>query len=799
MDFDKIKQNILNSSETSTSESESISGSELHEEFEINNFLPEFEPIKLSGKNLAQNYVSAFNAGMNIYQCVNYLQGNIDWTIKAVNDVVKSWNTEVSESIDQSKAIVRETTTEQFNVEWTNKQPELIEQVNTLTTNQFNEDWGVLENRINTTLETQNTNIENIQNEQNVQNTKINSIQTQQTNLDNKQTTLSNRMDTFTSLSSGSTTGDAELQDIRVGANGVTYPNAGNAVRGQYSELKEYIVNADSLLGIIPLTNKLSSKTYNGIKWDLLNNDIIATGEATGLSWCHLYNDINVEVGKTYILSGCPVGGAENTYKLYVENVSDGLTIANDYGKSVEFIARKTPIRISALIASGYVIKNELSFKPILLEHSKLVNKVDNIEQSVIAISNNLNEGSIHRDQLNNDIFDTVENIIIHIKCTKADKVAKKQTVFDLVKINTNYSEINTLRITGEIIPISNNINSVGFSFRDGHAQEQFISVNGKTKFDISLNEIGVSGTNLPVIVRMSVGRDQETQYGDIWEYKLKNIIIYCNNDIFDLSDVDFSGQSGFLNEGTYEFEKNTTIYEGVAKKSDVGQIQLYKKSWAVFGDSISDGRQNASRKYWKVIAESNKMNIYDYAVSATGYMLNSNHPNETNIWGNENHILAQIKRMTEKPDYITVFAGTNNWGLDNGYVLGDITNIESNTDDLNLYTAVSDVCKYLINNFKNSKIMFITPIPRFKDLGGGPSANDCTIHTRNSRGFSLLDMAKCIKEVCEYYSIPCYCITKESGIYKSMVDEYMEDGLHPNNKLHEILAQKIESRLKML
>lgn len=184
----------------------------------LDEILPKYDPLKLNSINLAQNYVSAFNTGMNIYQCVNQLQGYIEWVVKAVNDVVKLWNVQVGESIDQSKAIVRETTTEQFNTEWTNKQPELIEQVNTLTTNQFNEDWGVLENRINTTLETQNTNIQNIQ---------------------TQQTTLSNRMDTFTSLSEGSTTGDAELKDIRVGANGVTYPNAGDAVRGQYNQLKE--------------------------------------------------------------------------------------------------------------------------------------------------------------------------------------------------------------------------------------------------------------------------------------------------------------------------------------------------------------------------------------------------------------------------------------------------------------------------------------------------------------------------------------------------------------------------------
>ena len=41
------------------------------------------------------------------------------------------------------------------------------------------------------------------------------------------------RMDTFTSLKNGSTTGDAELADIRIGINGQKYANAGTAVREQ--------------------------------------------------------------------------------------------------------------------------------------------------------------------------------------------------------------------------------------------------------------------------------------------------------------------------------------------------------------------------------------------------------------------------------------------------------------------------------------------------------------------------------------------------------------------------------------
>ena len=47
------------------------------------------------------------------------------------------------------------------------------------------------------------------------------------------------RIDSFTTLAEGSTTGDAELIDGRVGVNGRTYTNIGGAIREQVSQLKD--------------------------------------------------------------------------------------------------------------------------------------------------------------------------------------------------------------------------------------------------------------------------------------------------------------------------------------------------------------------------------------------------------------------------------------------------------------------------------------------------------------------------------------------------------------------------------
>lgn len=88
-------------------------------------------------------------------------------------------------------------------------------------------------------------------------------------NMEDKIVVLQSRMDIFTALPNGSTAGDAEIADARVGLMGEIYPNVGQAIRDQLAEryyIFPEIIFATNYSQFLPDVNTAKSNTIYNIQ-----------------------------------------------------------------------------------------------------------------------------------------------------------------------------------------------------------------------------------------------------------------------------------------------------------------------------------------------------------------------------------------------------------------------------------------------------------------------------------------------------------------------------------------------------
>lgn len=188
--------------------------------------------------------------------------------------------------------------------------------------------------------------------------------------IENDVNVLESRMDTFTNLPTGSTSGDAELNDIRVGHDGKVYPNAGSAVRCQINQLKQDL--SDKSINLIHLCDDYKVATGVGRTYIEKDGTIVLNGTATANNSIPLTDksganlEIELEADTVYTLSGCPAGGGATSFWLDIRQIGSSSVFQRDTGDGITFYVSESMTVIPYIrIASGYVFE-DITIRPML-------------------------------------------------------------------------------------------------------------------------------------------------------------------------------------------------------------------------------------------------------------------------------------------------------------------------------------------------------------------------------------------------------------------------------------------------
>ena len=222
--------------------------------------------------------------------------------------------------------------------------------------------------------------------------------------------------------------------------------------------------------------------------------------------------------------------------------------------------------------------------------------------------------------------------------------------------------------------------------------------------------------------------------------------------------------------------------------------MELKGKKINFLGDSITEGARVASSENFYPNILKRNLGLAEARNYGVGGSRIARIPKEK-MQGipSDEDFNARAERMDPDFDVVVVFGGTNDFGHGN-IPLGQM----GDSDVYTFYGALRTLCLYLIKNYPDKQIVFMTPLHRLnEELDYNKRLEDGNPNAR-----PLTDFVNAIREVCELFAIPVLDMFKDSGMPARVwawCERYMPDGLHPNDEGQKIIAHKLQKFLENL
>ncbi|HID4728154.1 TPA: SGNH/GDSL hydrolase family protein [Staphylococcus aureus] len=214
-----------------------------------------------------------------------------------------------------------------------------------------------------------------------------------------------------------------------------------------------------------------------------------------------------------------------------------------------------------------------------------------------------------------------------------------------------------------------------------------------------------------------------------------------------------------------------TIVTDYFRKSNNIHQIS----NIAVIGDSVARG-SHANTNFGNIIAQRIQANVQNFAIGGA-----------TMADVDADSIYRQARKI-RNADLIIVQGTDDDWLVRNGIPIGtDKTNINE------FYGGFYQTIQYLKNSFPLAKILVMTATRQCPVNQNGVIRRKDTDH--NTLGLNLEDYVNAQVIACNELNVPVY-----DAYHTNVIEPYnpgfrrfnMVDGLHPNEKIHEIYAYEL-------